>query len=206
MIVFNNLLKLRDDYVSTSVVKLHLNCCSMFSLKGFFPKFVLKFSVQNDTLHIFIRKQYLQQLLFFLKKHMVTRYEILSEIIALDTLKPQARFKLTYSLLSPLFSSRALVSYKIAELDTAPSCIYFFSNATWAEREVYDMFGVRFHRNPDLRRILTDYGFTGHPLRKDFPLTGFEEVYYNDSEKNICHTRVSLAQEFRVFQFQHPWS
>lgn len=205
MTKFNNIFLIKEQAAPEMLLKFRLNCCSLFSLKNFLSKFVLKLSVQNDIVSIFIRKKYLQQVLFFLKKHSVTRYDILCDIAAADVLKPKKRFKLVYNLLSTTFCARASLSYRIADLESTDSCSFIFNGAVWLEREVYDMFGIKFLNNKDLRRLLTDYGFKGHPLRKDFPLTGFEEVAYSDSDKCIKYSKVSLAQEFRIFEFRQPW-
>jgi NADH dehydrogenase (ubiquinone) Fe-S protein 3 len=115
------------------------------------------------------------------------------------------RFELVYMLLSLPYNTRIKVKTYANEVDPIPSTVSLFKGAEWMEREVWDMYGVFFTQHPDLRRILTDYGFEGHPLRKDFPLTGFTEVRYDDSKKRVVQEPLELAQAFRYFEYQSPW-
>jgi NADH/F420H2 dehydrogenase subunit C len=131
-------------------------------------------------------------------------YKQLMEVTAVDWPTDPDRFEVVYSLLSVEHNSRILVKSRTSELAPVPSVSHLFSSAIWAEREVWDMFGVVFSGHPDLRRILTDYGFEGHPLRKDFPLTGFTEVRYDEEKKRIVSEPVELSQEFRKFDFPNP--
>ena len=124
---------------------------------------------------------------------------------AADYPEREKRFEIVYQLLSPKLNQRVRVKIATDETTPVPSTISVFPAADWYEREVYDFFGVLFDGHPDLRRILTDYGFDGHPLRKDFPMTGFVEVRYDDEEKRVRYDPVRLTQEFRQFDFLSPW-
>jgi len=117
----------------------------------------------------------------------------------------EKRFEVVYILLSIQYNSRLRITTYVDELTPLESLVPLFKSAGWYERETWDMFGIFFSNHPDLRRILTDYGFEGHPLRKDFPLSGYEEVRYDDSEKRVIHESLQLAQDFRFFDFANPW-
>jgi NADH-quinone oxidoreductase subunit C len=117
----------------------------------------------------------------------------------------EKRFDVVYHLLSLKLNHRVRVTVETDEMNAVPSVIAVFPAANWFEREAYDLYGIYFSEHPDLRRILTDYGFEGHPLRKDFPLTGFVEVRYDDEQKRVVYEKVRLAQEFRNFDFLSPW-
>jgi len=127
------------------------------------------------------------------------------DVTAVDWPGREKRFDVVYHFLSPRLNRRIRVKVEASETDTVPSIISVFRGADWFERETYDLYGVLFTGHPDMRRILTDYGFSGHPLRKDFPLTGFVEVRYDDQEKRVVYDKVRLAQEFRSFDFLSPW-
>ena len=133
------------------------------------------------------------------------RFVCLIDITAVDYPAREKRFDVVYHLLSPYLNQRVRVKAPLAEGDTIPSLCGVFPAADWFEREVYDLFGVAFSDHPDLRRILTDYGFDGHPLRKDFPMTGFVEVRYDDERKRVVNEPVKLTQEYRQFDFLSPW-
>ena len=127
------------------------------------------------------------------------------DLTAADYPEREQRFEVVYHLLSPKLNHRVRVKISTDEATPVPSAITVFRACDWYEREVYDFFGVLFEGHPDLRRILTDYGFEGHPLRKDFPMTGFVEVRYDDEEKRVRYEPVKLNQEFRQFDFLSPW-
>jgi NADH-quinone oxidoreductase subunit C len=129
----------------------------------------------------------------------------LIDITAVDWPSRERRFDVVYHLLSPKHNARIRVKIEIDERTAVSSVIEVFPNADWYEREIYDLYGIVFNGHPDLRRILTDYGFEGHPLRKDFPLTGFVEVRYDDELKRVVYEPVRLTQEFRNFDFLSPW-
>jgi NADH-quinone oxidoreductase subunit C len=127
------------------------------------------------------------------------------DVTAVDWPGRERRFDLVYHLLSPKLNRRIRVKMEVAENEAVPSIISVFPGADWFERETYDLYGILFTGHPDMRRLLTDYGFEGHPLRKDFPLTGFVEVRYDDEEKRVVYEPVRLNQEFRNFDFLSPW-
>jgi len=136
---------------------------------------------------------------------MNTQYKILVDITAVDYPSRILRFEVVYNLLSLHYNARLRIKTRLDEITPAFSSTPIYSAAGWAEREVWDMFGIFFSNHPDLRRILSDYGFQGHPLRKDFPLTGYVEVRYDDSEKRVITESLELTQEFRYFDFASPW-
>ncbi len=133
------------------------------------------------------------------------RFEVLIDICGVDWPARANRFDVVYHLLSPRLNQRIRVKIETDEATPVASAISVFPAADWFEREAYDMFGILFSGHPDLRRLLTDYGFQGHPLRKDFPLTGFVEVRYDDEQKRVVYEPVKLVQEFRSFDFESPW-
>jgi NADH-quinone oxidoreductase subunit C len=132
-------------------------------------------------------------------------FEVLIDICGVDYPEREKRFDLVYHLLSPRRNQRIRVKCETDEDTAVPSAVGVFPAANWFEREAYDMYGILFSGHPDLRRILTDYGFQGHPLRKDFPLTGYVEVRYDDAQKRVVYEPVKLTQEFRSFDFMSPW-
>jgi NADH-quinone oxidoreductase subunit C len=133
------------------------------------------------------------------------RFVSFIDVTAVDWPGRERRFDVVYHLLSPYTNQRIRVKIEVGEDDTVDSIISIFPGADWFERETYDLYGIPFVGHPDMRRILTDYGFEGHPLRKDFPLTGFVEVRYDDQQKRVVYDKVRLAQEFRNFDFLSPW-
>jgi NADH-quinone oxidoreductase subunit C len=133
------------------------------------------------------------------------RFEVLIDLCGVDYPGRENRFDVVYHLLSPRTNQRIRVKLETNETDAVPSAVGVFSVADWFEREAYDMYGILFSGHPDLRRMLTDYGFQGHPLRKDFPLTGYVEVHYDDNQKRVVYEPVKLTQEFRNFDFESPW-
>jgi NADH-quinone oxidoreductase subunit C len=132
-------------------------------------------------------------------------FEQLVDICGVDYPERTRRFDVVYHLLSPRKNQRIRVKCEADEENPVPSIVELFPAANWYEREAYDMYGILFSGHPDLRRLLTDYGFRGHPLRKDFPLTGYVEVRYDDDQKRVVYEPVKLAQEFRSFDFESPW-
>jgi NADH-quinone oxidoreductase subunit C len=133
------------------------------------------------------------------------QFEILIDICGVDYPQRENRFDVVYHLMSPRKNLRIRIKTEANETDPVPSAIPVFPGANWYEREAYDMFGILFADHPDLRRLLTDYGFQGFPLRKDFPLTGFVETRYDDEKKRVVYEPVKLTQEFRSFDFESPW-
>jgi NADH-quinone oxidoreductase subunit C len=132
-------------------------------------------------------------------------FEVLIDICGVDYPEREKRFDVVYHLLSPRRNQRIRVKVETDEDTAVPSVSALFPAANWFEREAYDMYGILFSGHPDLRRLLTDYGFQGHPLRKDFPLTGYVEVRYDDAQKRVVYEPVKLTQEFRSFDFMSPW-
>ena len=143
--------------------------------------------------------------LTFLRDDPACQFFCFTDLSGADYPEREKRFEIIYQLLSPKLNQRVRVTIATDETTPVPSTVSVFPAADWYEREVYDFFGVLFDGHPDLRRILTDYGFDGHPLRKDFPMTGFVEVRYDDEEKRVRYDPVRLTQEFRQFDFLSPW-
>jgi len=132
-------------------------------------------------------------------------FEVLIDICGVDYPEREKRFDVVYHLLSPRRNQRIRIKCEADEDAAVPSAVAVFPAANWFEREAYDLYGILFSGHPDLRRILTDYGFQGHPMRKDFPLTGYVEVRYDDAQKRVVYEPVKLTQEFRSFDFESPW-
>tara|TARA_Y100001934_G_C12374419_1_gene788355 strand:+ start:84 stop:692 length:609 start_codon:yes stop_codon:yes gene_type:complete len=159
----------------------------------------------NNDLTIYTSADNIEKLLKFLKDDTQCRFEILLDVCGVDYPEREFRFEVVYHLLSISNNQRVRVKVSIREGEYVPSIVWIFSSAGWFERETWDLFGIYFDGNQDLRRILTDYGFDGHPLRKDFPLTGFVELRYDDEQKRVVYEPVQLMQEFRRFDFMSPW-
>jgi len=141
----------------------------------------------------------------FLRDDPACQFVNIIDVTALDWPSREQRFDVIYHFLSPRLNQRVRLKVTTDETTPVPSLINVFRGADWFERETYDLYGVLFTGHPDMRRILTDYGFEGHPLRKDFPLTGFVEVRWDDEQKRVVYNKVTLAQEFRTFDFLSPW-
>lgn len=163
------------------------------------------FNDSNNCFTIGTSATYLISLIFFLRNSSFFRASILTDIVAIDNLNSKRRFQLIYCLNSLKNNFRIYISININEDQPIPTVSNIFPSANWLEREIWDMYGIFFSDHPDLRRILTDYGFDGHPLRKDFPLSGFVELRYDDELKKVLIEPVSLTQEFRFFDFISPW-
>ena len=161
--------------------------------------------IKHDNLKLFIDEEDLIEVLIFLKNNEKTKFKQLIDITAVDYPEKEKRFKIIYFLLSHEKNVRASIEYEIKENHIIPSITSIFPSANWMEREVFDMYGVSFKDHPDLRRILTDYNFEGHPLRKDFPLTGHTEVRYNEEDKKVIYEPVKLEQNYRKFDYESPW-
>jgi NADH/F420H2 dehydrogenase subunit C len=145
-------------------------------------------------------------LLFFLKKTTNCQFKELIDIVVVDYPEREKRFEVNYLLLSLRFATRLKIKTRVDAFEGLESVTPLFKAANWFEREAWDLFGVFFNNHPNLRRILTDYGFEGHPLRKDFPLTGFVEVRYDEEKKRVVCENLETAQDFRAFEFQSPWN
>jgi NADH-quinone oxidoreductase subunit C len=161
--------------------------------------------VAHDELTLDIARDKIIEVLTFLRDDEKCRFEVLIDICGVDWPSREQRFDVVYHLLSPRLNQRIRVKLETDETTPVASAVEIFSVANWFEREAYDMYGILFTGHPDLRRILTDYGFQGHPLRKDFPLTGFVEVRYDEELKRVVNEPVELTQEFRSFDFESPW-
>lgn len=158
-----------------------------------------------NQLYLSINSEDLLDVILLLKTNKNTKFKQLIDITAVDYPENQKRFKIVYLLLSHEFNQRILVSYFINENEKISSLVKIFPSANWMEREIFDMYGIKFSDHPDLRRILTDYGFEGYPLRKDFPLTGHNEVRYSEEEKKVIYEPVKLEQNYRNFDYESPW-
>ena len=161
--------------------------------------------IENEELLIFINENNLIDVIQFLKTNENCKFRQLIDIAGVDYPNDEKRFQLVYLLLSHENNVRIKISTRFQVDQNISSLTKIFPSANWMEREVFDMYGVRFKNHPDLRRILTDYGFKGHPLRKDFPLTGFNEVRYSEKEKKVVYEPVKLEQNYRNFDFESPW-
>ncbi|EEH38386.2 NADH dehydrogenase iron-sulfur protein [Paracoccidioides lutzii Pb01] len=164
------------------------------------PKYIQQFSVWKDELTIYVPPSGIIPVFTFLKQHTAAEYTQVSDITAVDFPTRDQRFEVVYNLLSVRHNSRIRVKTYADEATPVPSITGLYDGALWYEREVYDMFGVFFVGHPDLRRIMTDYGFDGHPLRKDFPLTGYTEIRYDEEKKRIVVEPLELTQAFRNFE------
>jgi len=161
--------------------------------------------IVHEQLYLSIDNEDLPDVILFLKTNKDTKFKQLIDITAVDYPENSKRFKMVYLFLSHQFNQRIIISSLINENEVVPSLTKIFPSANWMEREVFDMYGVKFKDHPDLRRILTDYGFEGYPLRKDFPLTGHNEVRYSEDEKKVIYEPVKLEQNYRNFDYESPW-
>ena len=161
--------------------------------------------ILHNQLYLEINKDDLIDVILFMKTNKDTKLRQLIDITAVDYPEETQRFKMVYLLLSHEFNHRIILSYYINENEVINSLTSIFPAANWMEREVFDMYGINFKDHPDLRRILTDYGFEGHPLRKDFPLTGHTEVRYSEEQKKVINEQVKLEQNYRNFDYESPW-
>ena len=161
--------------------------------------------IKHDQVYLNIDSEDLLETTLFLKNNKDMKFKQLIDITVVDYPEKSKRFKIVYLFLSHEFNLRILLNYFINENELVNSLSNIFPSANWMEREIFDMYGVKFKDHPDLRRILTDYGFEGHPLRKDFPLTGNNEVRYSEDEKKVIYEPVKLEQNYRNFDFESPW-
>jgi NADH-quinone oxidoreductase subunit C len=161
--------------------------------------------IKHEQLYLNIESKDLLDVSLFIKSSKDTKFRQLIDITAVDYPEKTQRFKLVYLFLSHEFNQRILINYSINENELIPSLTSIYPSANWMEREVFDMYGIKFKDHPDLRRILTDYGFEGYPLRKDFPLTGHTEVRYSEDKKKVIQEQVKLEQNYRNFDYESPW-
>ncbi|MCE2493656.1 MAG: NADH-quinone oxidoreductase subunit C [Alphaproteobacteria bacterium] len=174
-------------------------------IAGVLPTEVLTTEIESDELTVMVGRESIVKILTFLRDDTNCGFRILIDICGVDWPEREMRFDVVYNLLSLTHNQRIRVKVQTDERHPVPSAAGVFSSAGWYEREAWDMFGIMFSGHSDLRRLLTDYGFDGHPLRKDFPLTGHVELRYDDEEKRVVYEPVSLTQEFRTFDFLSPW-
>ena len=162
-------------------------------------------SISNDEILIEVKENYIIDVIQFLKSNENCKFKQLIDIAGVDYPDNDKRFELVYLLLSHEKNLRIKILIRFQVDQSVISLTKIFPSANWMEREVFDMYGIKFKNHPDLRRILTDYGFKGHPLRKDFPLTGFNEVRYSEKDKKVIYEPVKLEQNYRNFDFESPW-
>ena len=190
MLNFNKILKLNFGNYLVSCLPHYINTVLL---------------VFND-LTIVVSSRYIYKVLSFLKNDLNSQFEILIDLTAVDFPENDKRFEVVYMLLSWKYNTRIRVKNHVNEMTSLDSVSSIYLSANWIEREVWDMFGICFKNHPDLRRLLTDYGFDGHPLRKDFPLNGYTSVRYDDTQKIVLYESTELAQEYRNFDFLSPWN
>ena len=166
----------------------------------------VKINYYKNNINFYLRNvEDITKILLFFKTHTNSQYLVLSDLFGVDKARQKDRFQVIYSLLSVRYNSRIRINLYVNEFQNVPSVTSIFNSAGWLERETWDMFGIFFSNNKDLRRILTDYGFDGFPLRKDFPLSGYIELRYDDSLKRVVYEPIEITQEFRFFDFKSPW-
>ncbi|WP_025899024.1 NADH-quinone oxidoreductase subunit C [Sneathiella glossodoripedis] len=166
---------------------------------------VIETKIAHGELFVEVRADAIEKVLVFLRDDSSCKFQVLCDVCGVDYPERPQRFDVVYNLLSLKHNQRVTVKLKTDARTPVPSVVSLFPTANWFEREAWDMYGIMFSGHPDLRRMLTDYGFDGHPLRKDFPLTGHVEMRYSEDEKRVVYEPVSLVQEFRKFDFQSPW-
>jgi NADH-quinone oxidoreductase subunit C len=166
---------------------------------------LIETELRADELCCRVKREALPRVLKFLRDDPKCRFTLLCDICGVDYPERPLRFEVVYHLLSMRLNQRIRLKVETDEKQPVPTAVGFFNSAGWWEREAWDLFGIYFADNPDLRRILTDYGFEGHPLRKDFPLTGYVEMRYDEDQKAVVYEPVRLQQEFRSFDFLSPW-
>ncbi len=169
------------------------------------PHLVASSGIVGGELTLVATPQRVVDLLKFLRDNAACQFTTLVDLCGVDYPDREKRFEVVYHLLSMRQNQRVRVRVAVNEDELVPSCCEIFPVADWFEREVFDMYGVMFSGHPDLRRILTDYGFRGHPLRKDFPTTGYVEVRYDEEQKRVVYEPVTLVQDYRQFDFMSPW-
>jgi NADH dehydrogenase (ubiquinone) Fe-S protein 3 len=178
-----------------------MNIKNKNQLKKIIP--LISYNLSDNV--IIVSNQQLSFSLTCLKLHFGYQYSLLSCISGVDFLSKKYRFGVVYDFLSLTYNVRLRLKVFVNEVTPVNSIVDLYINANWWEREIWDLYGVYFDKHPDLRRILTDYGFENHPMRKDFPCSGFVELRYNETKKKIVVRPIHLAQEFRLFNFQTPW-
>ena len=175
------------------------------NLRSEFGPAVIAAQQMLGELTLIVSTDVLSRLMVFLRDNPKCRFTTLIDICGADYPSRAERFEVVYHLLSMHLNHRLRIKVRVGEGQVIDSVVPVWPAANWYEREAFDMYGIEFRNHPDLRRILTDYGFTGHPLRKDFPLTGYVEVRYDEEQKRVVYEPVKLTQEFRKFDFMSPW-
>lgn len=176
----------------------------MLPIEYLVPKWLVGWA-QSDYPTYYIKRKNLYQLMYFCKTHLGLQYKYYIDCTAIDDPSKKHRFFVVYHLRSILYRSCLRIKTMSNESSPLESLVSIYPASNWYEREVWDMFGIYFWNHPDLRRILTDYGFEGYPLRKDFPLSGYSEVYFDDGSKRVQSTGVEMDSEYRFFDFTKPW-
>jgi len=166
---------------------------------------VISSKINHNQIYLSINDKDLIDVILFLKTNSNTKFNQLIDITSVDYPERDRRFKIVYLFLSHEKNQRLILDIFIKENELVSSLTSIFPSANWMEREVFDMYGIEFKNHPDLRRILTDYNFNGYPLRKDFPLTGHNEVRYSEDEKKVIYEKVKLEQNYRNFDYESPW-
>ena len=169
------------------------------------PQQVLETEVSLDELVVKVRRDTIVQVMKFLRDDANCLFKLMADLCGVDYPEREERFEVVYNLASLSHNTRVRIKLSTDEDTPVPSIVEVYNVANWFEREAWDMFGIMFSNHPDLRRLLTDYGFEGHPLRKEFPLTGYTEVRYDDEKKRVVYEPVKLTQDFRNFDFLSPW-
>lgn len=192
-------------YMPNEKIKSSLQGIYDILLEKFGDNSIVSYEFKFDELSIKIAKDSLLEVISFLKDNNKFLFRQLIDITAIDFPNNKKRFTMVYSLLSLAFNIRVRIKFDVAENDSVESITSYYYNADWLEREVFDMFGIYFLNHPDLRRLLTDFGFDGFPLRKDFPLSGFTEIYFDKEEQKVKYKPLELEQEYRDFKSINPW-
>ncbi|MEO9969289.1 MAG: NADH-quinone oxidoreductase subunit C [Hyphomonadaceae bacterium] len=175
------------------------------TLSGRLPRAIKSHAISHDELTLVIERDHVEPVVRLLRDDSICRFETLIDICGVDYPERSERFEVVYHFLSMQLNQRIRIKLSTDEETPVASIVDIHPSANWYEREAFDMYGIQFSGHPDLRRILTDYGFEGFPLRKDFPLTGHVEVRYDDLEKRVVYEPVKLTQEYRSFDFLSPW-
>ncbi len=185
-----------------------INWYFMYYIILMLGKYIKKVQLKKGEYNLYLRnEQDIEKVLFFLKYNINSQFKLLMDICGIDNMqKYNNRFEISYNILSVKYWARMHVKIHVDEFRPVNSVMKIFKSANWYEREIWDMFGIFFKNHKDLRRILTDYGFEGFPLRKDFPQTGYVELRYNNDYKHLIYEPVELSQDFRSFDFLSPWN
>ncbi len=196
-----------NPLVNSLICKIPVSVCTMENIRNMFPRCISAICADGYTIELELSNGIqIGAFCFFLKNGTSTRLEMLIDETCVDMPGFKPRFTIICILLSLYFNRRVNIVYGLSDYTQAKSLTNIYGGAGWAEREIWDLFGVPFECNKDLRRLVTDYGFRGHPLRKDFPLSGYKETFYTGRSRRVVSTKISLVQEYRGFSFSNPWS